>query len=206
MNDLSPHLELVGHDLHRAYARRVGRRRLLRTTGVVASLAAVFGAVALASTIDADLQLDPTKWSILGSGSVDQGRGGYVHGERRNDGSHSTFMVEHDAGLDRYDAFLLHERTRAAADASSPVPVATEAGKLCTAPQLTRAESVAMSTLRASFAPGADADATKRAVVAAIAAEFARTPCRGLEYAGEIARLVYAGAEPETGLMPGARP
>ena len=36
--------------------------------------------------------------------------------------SNSTFMVEHDAGLTPYEAFLLHERTRAAADATSPCP------------------------------------------------------------------------------------
>lgn len=205
MTELSPDLELVGRALHRAYARRMVRRRLLRTTGTLAAVAAVFAAAAAASTLDADLQLDPTKWSILGRGSVDDSRGGYVHAQRRENGSRATFMVEHDAGLDRYQAFLLHERTRAAAEASSPVPVAPEAGELCTAAELTRAETVAMSTLRTSFAPGTDIHATEGAVDAAVAASFAGARCRGLEYAGEIARLVYAGVEPATNLMPGDR-
>jgi hypothetical protein len=206
MTDLSPDLELVGRALDHAYTRHIARRRLLRTTGVIAAVATVFCAVAAASALDADLRLDPTQWSILQSGSVDDGRGGYVHAKRLDDGSNSTFMVEHDAGLDRYQAFLLHERTRAAAEASASSPATAEAGELCTAAELTRAETVALSTLRTSFPPGADVDATKRSVDAAVAASFAGDPCRGLEYAGEVARLVYAGVEPETGLMPGARP
>jgi hypothetical protein len=105
----------------------------------------------MASGIGPDLQLDPAKWSILGGGSTDNGRGAYVHAQNKADGGHSTFMVEHDAGLAPYDAFLLHERTRAAADATSPVPVRTEPGALCTAAQLTRAERVALATLRSSY-------------------------------------------------------
>jgi hypothetical protein len=39
----------------------------------------------------------------------------------------------------------------------------------------------------------------------AVTAAFTGAPCRGLEYAGERARFVYAGVEPRTMLMPGAR-
>ena len=113
-------------------------------------------------------------------------------------------MVEHDRGLTRYDAFLLHERTKSAADASSPVPVRIEPGPLCTAEELTRAELVALQALGA-FAPGTSANATKQAVDTALGSVFAAAPCRGLEYASEEARLVYAGVEPRTLLMPGAR-
>ena len=48
-------------------------------------------------------------------------------------------------------------------------------------------------------------NAAKPAVDSAVRGAFGDSPCRGLEYAGEIARLVYAGIEPTTGLMPGAR-
>jgi hypothetical protein len=113
-------------------------------------------------------------------------------------------MVEHDAGLSPYEAFLLHEQTKAAADTTSPVPVRAEPGSLCTPEQLTRAESVAVRAL-AAYAPGTPAEATRAAVDTALRDAFAGRPCRGLEYAGEQARLVRAGVEPRTLLMPGAR-
>jgi len=205
---LSPELELIGHHLDTAFARLVARRRRRRRTvrigAAMAVLAAAFSAVAVASGIGPDLRLDPTKWTILGGGSTDGGRGAYVHAKRTVDGSHSTFMVEHDAGLAPYEAFLLHERTRAAADATSPVPVQTESGTLCTPDALTRAETVALGALSA-FPAGMAANATKQAVDQAVAPAFRDSPCRGLEYAGEQARFVYAGIEPRTLLMPGAR-
>jgi hypothetical protein len=201
-------LDAIGHDIGVAYAARLARQRArsraLRAGAVVASLAALCTAVAVASDIGPDFQLDPSKWTILGGGSTDGGRGAYVHAKRVPDGSHSTFMVEHDRGLTRYDAFLLHERTKAAANATSPVPVRVEPGSLCTAEELTRAEVVALQALGA-FAPGTSANGTKQAVDSAVRDAFAGAPCRGLEYGGEQARLVYAGAEPRALLMPGAR-
>jgi hypothetical protein len=199
----------IGADLHLALVRRLERRqrrrrRLVATfaTGLVAS---VLTAAAIASGLDGDLRLDPTKWAILGSGTVDEGRGAYVHAERLSDSSHSTFLVEHDVDFAPYRAFLLHEQTLAAAQASSPVPVRIESGDLCTPSAVTRAEAVAMSTLRAEFAPGTHVDATRNAVDSSVRAAFAGSPCRGLEYAGEQALLVYAGVEPASRLMPGAR-
>jgi hypothetical protein len=209
MTTLPDHLEELGRDLDAAIGRLVVRRRrrsrVLRTTAAGAALVLAFCAVAVASGIGPGLQLDPTKWSLLGGGSVDEGRGEYVHAQRLADGSHSTFMVEHDQGLDRYAAFLLHERLRAAAAETSPVPVRQEQGALCTRAQLTRAEQVALDTLRASFEAGMPADATKGAVDTALAAEFSGSPCRGLEYGGEVARLAYAGVEPSANLMAGVR-
>jgi hypothetical protein len=113
-------------------------------------------------------------------------------------------MVEHDDGVDRYQAFLLHERTKAAADSTSPVPQLEEPGPLCTAAQLTRAETVALQTL-AGVTPGTSPDAAKETVDIALGDAFASDPCRGVEYAGEQARLVWAGVEPRALLMPGAR-
>jgi len=52
---------------------------------------------------------------------------------------------------------------------------------------------------------GSAASATKQAVDRAVAAAFRDSACRGLKYAGEQARFVYAGIEPRTLLMPGAR-
>jgi len=112
-------------------------------------------------------------------------------------------MVEHDAGLPAYQAFLLHEQTLAAAQASSPVPVEIEPGALCTPSALARAEAVALSTLRTQFPAGTNADATKASVDAAVLAAFKGSPCKGLEYAAEQARLVYAGVQPASMLMPG---
>lgn len=199
----------IGEDLHAGLVRRFeGRRRRRRrlATAAVASLAACgLSAAAIASGIGADLQLDPTQWSILGGGSVDNGRGAYVHAKRISDGSNSTFLVDHDESLPAYPAFLLYEQTLAAAQASSPVPVRVERGDLCSPSALTRAETVAMTTLRAQFPPGADADVTRGSVDSSVQATFAGSPCKGLEYAGEQARLVYAGVQPVLKLMPGVR-
>lgn len=201
-------LEAIGLDLRNAYVAHLGRRkrraRVTRAVAVVAAVAFAFAAVAVASDIGPDLQLDPTQWTVLGRGSTDNGRAAYVHAQRVKDGSQSTFMVEHDAGLPPYRAFELHERIKAAADATSSVPVLAEPGPLCAPAQLTRAESVALQALRA-FPAGTAASDTRAAVDQAVAAAFAGARCRGLEYAGEQARLVYAGVEPRTLLMPGAR-
>jgi hypothetical protein len=191
-------LETIELDVTAAYGRRLERdrrrRRLVRTGGAATAAACIFATVAVASGIGPDLQLNPAEWSILGRGSTDDGRGEYVHAKRVGEGSSSTFMVEHDAGLAPYQAFLLHERTKAAADATSPVPVRAEPGSPCTPAQLSRAESVALAALRTGADP-----------TAAVATAFADGPCRGLEWAGERARAVASGKEPPSMLMPGAR-
>jgi hypothetical protein len=202
-------LTAIENDLHAGLARllerRGRRRRRLVTAAVVGVVACGMSAVAIASDIGPDLQLDPTQWSILGGGSVDNGRGVYVHAKRISDGSSSTFLVTHDASLPAYQAFLLHQKTLAAAQASSPVPVRIEQGDPCTPSALTRAETVAMTTLRAQFPPGAMADLTKSPVDSSVQAAFADSPCKGLEYASEQARFVYAGVQPASTLMPGVR-
>ena len=191
----------IERDLKAAFARRLERRRRtngrIRTALLTLAVAGIFCTAAIASGIAADLQLDPTKWSFLGGGDVDGGR--------VESGTSATFLVEHDDGLAPYQALLLHEKTLAAAQATSPVPVRVEPGELCSAAAVTRAEQVALSTLNAGFAPGTGADASKQAVDNATQAAFAGSPCRGLEYAGEQARLVYAGVQPRSKLMPGAR-
>ena len=105
----------IERDLVAAYTGRLERRRRRRRISgagaLVIAVAGVFATVAIASDIGPNLQLDPTKWTILGGGSTDNGRGAYVHATRIEDGSQSTFMVEHDAGLAPYAAFLLHEQT-----------------------------------------------------------------------------------------------
>ncbi len=199
----------IERDLTAAFARRLEHRRRtnrrIRIGLLTVALAGVFCTAAIASGVVGDLQLDPSKWSILGGGDVDGGRGAYVHAKSLDDGSNSTFLLEHDDGLAPYQAFLLHEKTLAAAQASSPVPVRVESGDLCSAAALTRAEQIALATLSAGFAQGTPADASKQAVDNATQAAFADAPCRGLEYAGEQARLVYAGVQPRSQLMPGAR-
>jgi N-methylhydantoinase B/oxoprolinase/acetone carboxylase alpha subunit len=97
---------------------------------------------------------------------------------------------------------LLHEKTLSAAEATSPVPVRIEQGALCTPSELTHAEAVALATLRAQFPAGTNVDSTKSAVDSAVQAAFAGSACRGLERAGEQARLVYAGIMPAWKLMP----
>jgi hypothetical protein len=108
-------------------------------------------------------------------------------------------MVAHDVTLPPYDAFLLHERTVAAAGGD------WEAGALCTRAELTRAESVALRALGGAAAPGTGVDATVGIADAAVRDAFAGAPCRGLVYASERARFVYADVEPRSMLMPGAR-
>jgi hypothetical protein len=199
----------IERDLTAAFARRLETRRRtnsrIRIALLTLAVAGVFCTAAIASGIAGDLQLDPTKWSLLGGGDVDGGRGAYVHAKNLMSGSSATFVVEHDDGLAPYPAFLLHEKTLAAAQATSPVPVGVEPGELCSAAALTRAEQVALSTLKAGFAPGVSADVSKQSVDSATQVAFAGSPCRGLEYAGEQARLVYAGVQPRSKLMPGAR-
>jgi hypothetical protein len=97
-------------------------------------------------------------------------------------------MVEHDAALERYDAFLLHERVVKAAGGDG------ETGALCSRAELTRAEQVALAALDA-----------RQAAEAAVRAEFAGRQCRGLGYASEQARLVHEGVQPPSMLMPDAR-
>ena len=139
----------------------------------------VFAGAAYASGVADDLGLDPTKWEITAGGSVDGGKAAFVKARNREDGSPSTFMVEHDAGMDRYDAFLLHEKT---VDAAGGGP---ETGALCTREQLARIEQQTLDALRAGANP-APADT-----------------CRGRAYGIEIAQHVYAGREPQANLMPG---
>lgn len=201
MTDLTPELELVGADLRQAVAAFVaGRRRRVRRLRFAAAAAAAFAAfaaAAFASGIADDLRLDPTKWTVLGGGSVDDGRAVFVKARRNDDGSESTFLLEHDAGLAPYAAFLLHERVVAAAGGDG------ERGLLCTREELTRAERTALAALQA-FPAGATPEETRPAVATAVQAAFADAPCRGLEWAGERARFVYAKIEPRTALMPGA--
>jgi hypothetical protein len=190
-------LATIEQDLIHAYRGRLAtrRRRARMAAAFVTALAtAVSAAVAIASNAGFDLQLDPTKWTVLGGGSVDGGRGSFVHARHIDDGSASTFMVGHDDGLAPYEAFLLYERTKSAADASSPVEMTEEPGPICTPEQLSRAEAVALRAL-----------ATNAPVDTAIGDAFAAEPCKGLDYAGERARFVWAGEEPRTQLMPGAR-
>ena len=98
-------LEAIGRDLQHALERRLSNKRRrshrVRLAGLCLAATGAFATVAYASGIGGDLQLDPSKWSILGGGSVDEGRGAYVHAKNRVDGSNSTFMVEHDSGLPR---------------------------------------------------------------------------------------------------------
>jgi hypothetical protein len=188
MTELSPELELIGSSLEHAYAARLRRRRFVRTFGGVAAVAALFTVTALAAS--GDLQLDPSKWQVLGSGSVDDGRGEYVHAQSLKDGGHSTLMVEHDAAMNRYDAFLLDERLKARADATSPVPVATDRRALCMRDELASVEQKALDALRANASPET---------------ATANLDCRGVSYGVEIARLVFRGTEPASDLMPGVR-
>src|SRR6266536_590243 len=203
MTELTPELALVGRELSNALGLRIIRlQRARRRVRVLAASVAALGAsaaTAMASGIADDLRLDPTKWTIFDSGSVADGQAAYVKAHATDGSGDSTFLVEHDAGLARYEAFVLHEQVVAASGGDG------ENGTLCSAGELTRAEKTALATLGSSFAPGTDADATTNAVNAALKAEFAGATCRGLDYAGERARFVYAGLEPRAMVMPGAR-
>ena len=192
MTELTPELEAIGRSLYAALDRRIARtrrrtRRLRQLTAVVTAFAAFAGA-AFASGIADDLHLDPTKWTPFASGTVDNGQGEFVKAHASDGSGDSTFMVEHDAALERYDAFLLHERLVQAADGDG------ETSALCSRAELTRAEQVALGALESGDAPKAAVDA-----------EFTGQRCRGLEYASEQAELVFSGIEPRSLLMPGAR-
>jgi hypothetical protein len=179
MTQLAPELDMIQRQLVTAYSARLQRRRRLRIGTVAACCVLAFGGAAYASGIADDLGLDPTKWEIVSGGSVDDGKGVFVHARSLEDGRPSTFMVEHDAGMDRYDAFLLHEKTLDAAGGSP------ETGALCTREQLARIEQESLTALRAGAAP-APAES-----------------CRGREYGIETAQRVYASVEPAENLMPG---
>jgi hypothetical protein len=188
--------DAIGRDIASS-ARRARRRRVAALCAL--SLAAASSA-AIASGVASDLDLVPEGWAVLRGGTVDGGRGAFAEAVRRADGASSTFLLEHDDGLAPYDAFLLHQRTLAAA--ADPGAPAGEACDLCTPVELSRAETLALSVLRAGFPPGTPADRTRPAVDAALARGFAGAPCAGLEYAGERARFVFAGVEPASKLMP----
>ncbi len=194
-------LDSIERDLVAAYRTRLAAKQRRRRRGVAAVSALVLaGSLAtVAVAADGGLTLDPTKWFVISSGSTSDGNGAYVHAQSKSDGSHSTFMVEHDAGMPRYDAFLLHEQTKDAAAATSPVPVPPEPSTLCTADQLTHAEVVALQVV------DANPTATKDMVMAALDDEFSDSQCRGLDYAAEEVLLVNAGTEPRSMLMPDAR-
>ena len=195
--------DALGRDLHAAVERKVATRRRLRRAaraGAVALALTTFSTtVAVASTGVSFGDLDPTKWTILGRGEVD-GRASYVKARNNETGDEATFLEARDAGLDRYEAFTLHQRALAAAGS-----LPNEAGATCTADELTRAEVVALETLAGIGPPGLAKDAGTARVDAATRAAFGDHPCQGLQYAGERARWVYAGEEPESMLMPGAR-
>ena len=202
-------LEAIGRDLQYALARRqaAGRRRShrFRLASLVLAITGTFATVAYASGIGADLQLDPTKWAILGSGSVDGGSGAYVHAKDRADGSNSTFLVEHDAGLARVPSVPaaredvegreLHVTGPGAHRSRTTLQrrLADTCGERC-------AEH-AQGGLRAGIEPRRNESRRH----AAVSQAFETAPCAGLEYAGEQARLVYAGRQPASTLMPGAR-
>ena len=195
---LDTNLALIEQDLDAAVRRLIATRRrrarTVHTTWAVFWLAAACTAVAAASGIAQDFGLDPTRWTILDRGEVDGGKAAYARATENATGRPSVFMVEHDAGLDRYQAFLLHERTVEAANTGE---TPAERGPLCTAAELTRAEVAALAALRSG---GTTATAT-----AAVRADFAGSECRGLAYAVERASAFVAGTEPESMLMPGAR-
>lgn len=195
--------DALGRDLHAAVERKVATRRRLtraaRAGAVVLALTTLSTTVAVASTGVSFGDLDPTRWTILGRGEVD-GRASYVNARDNQTGDEATFLEAREDGLTRYEAFTLHQRALAAAG-SFP----NEAGATCTAVELTRAEIVALETLAGIGPPGLPKDAGTARVDATTRAAFGDHPCQGLHYAGERARWVYAGEEPESMLMPGAR-
>ena len=195
--------ELLGRDLHAAVERKVATRRRLgraaRAGAVALALTTFSTAVAVASTGVSFGDLDPTKWTVLGRGEVD-GRASYVNARNNETGDEATFLEARDAGLAPYEAFTLHQRALAAAGS-----LPNEARATCTADELTRAEIVALETLAGIGPPGLPKDAATARVDAATRAAFGDQPCQGLQYAGERARWVYAGEEPESVLVPGAR-
>jgi hypothetical protein len=179
MTQLAPELETIGRQLQVAYSGRLRRRRRVRVGTAAASCLLAFVGAAYASGVADDLGLDPTKWEILSGGSVDGGKAAFVKARSLQNGEPSTFMVEHDAGMDRYEAFLLHEKV---VDAAGGSP---ETGALCTREQLAQIEQQTLDALRANATPAPAAG------------------CRGLDYGIEIASNVFAGREPAGNLMPG---
>lgn len=195
--------DVLGRDLHTALERRMAARRRLRRVaraGAVTLVLATFSTtVAVASTGISFDDLDPTRWTILSRGEVD-GQASYINARDNQSGDESTFLEARDDGLSRYEAFTLHQRALAAAG-----NLPNEPGANCTADELTRAETVALDTLAGIGAPGLPKDSATMQVDGATRAAFAGGPCKGLHYAGERARWVYAGEEPASMLMPGAR-
>ena len=179
MTQLTSELETIGRQLHVAYSTRLRRRRRVRLGTVAACAMLAFGGAAYASGVASDLGLDPTKWEILAGGSVEGGKASWVRATSLDDGRPSTFMVEHDAGMDRYDAFLLHEQTLDAAGGSP------ESGALCTREELAGIEQQSLDALRAGTTLDPSAS------------------CRGRTYGIEIAQHVFAGVEPAENLIAG---
>jgi hypothetical protein len=200
---MSTTLDVLERDLQRGYARLLARRRRRRIASTAATALVALAAlatVAVAGTTD--LRIDLTKWTILSHGGTADGRGEFVNAENKATGGRSSFFVQHDADVSPYDSFLIFERNQAAARQAGAITPA-EDGEICTRAELARAESVALATLRSNFAPEAKPDETKAQVDSAVSTAFSGSPCRGLEYAGERARFVFAGAEPESSLMRG---
>jgi hypothetical protein len=179
MTQLAPELELIRRDLCTAYSARLRQRRRVRLATVATGAVLAFAGAAYGSGIADDLGLDPTKWEILSAGSVDGGKAAFVRARSLEDGGPSTFIVEHDAGMERYDAFLLHEKVVDAAGGSPG------SGALCTREQLARIEQQVLDALRANAAVGPS------------------EACRGRAYGIETAQRVFVGAEPADNLMPG---
>jgi hypothetical protein len=179
MTQLAPELEMIQRQLVTAYSARLQRRRRVRVTTLAACCVLAFAGAAYASGVADDLGLDPTKWQIVSGGSVDGGKAAWVQAKSLEDDRPSTFMVEHDAGMDRYDAFLLHEKTVDAAGG------AREASALCTRAELSSIEQQALDALRAGETPAS------------------QESCRGRDYGLEVAQNVFGGIEPAENLMPG---
>jgi hypothetical protein len=177
----------LGRDLQRAVGRQIARRAHRRRVATASALSVVavgiLSTAALASGVLPGLDLDPTKWEVLDRGEVD-GQASYVIARDRQSGEESTFLEERDAGMDRYEAFLLNRRTRSAAR----LPL--EAGPVCTAEELTRIEIAALEALAAG---------------ASVTEALRPFACSGVEYGAERALGVHEGTEPVEMLMPGAR-
>lgn len=206
MSELPRNLEVLGRDLEAGVraliARRRRRRRAATITAVIALSAASFSTIAVASGLVDDFSLNPSRWHLLDRGDVEGGQASYVRAIDKRSGEQTLFTVVHDGGMDRYRAFLLHEEVAAAAGERP----SADGMHLCSRRELARAEQVAMAHLEASFTPADDVDAMKRSTDMALAAAFAARPCRGLDYAGERARFVFAGVEPPATLLPSIVP
>ena len=126
MSDVTPRLDVLGHELETAVRRRIARRRLRRRVTVAATaLATVFSAVALASD-GVGLEtfgLDPGRFELLGSGAPEPDAE-FLYATNKETGSTDVFVHTRDAGMDRYAAFQLHQRTARAAAAAAGTPAA----------------------------------------------------------------------------------